>query len=85
MAAVGYPLVELLAAIGLENARPERPERGNKLLYRYAVSDQRLPTVLARAVLGGQDLGFNVRRFRMQLGWPGQEGQARCIIDSREE
>ncbi len=82
---VGFPLVELLAAIGLENARPERPDRGNKLAYRYAVSDARLPTIFARAVLGGQSLGFNVRRFRMQLNWPGQEGQARCIIDSREE
>jgi CRISPR-associated protein Csx14 len=82
---VGFPLVELLAAIGLENARPERPDRRNKLAYRYAVSDARLPTVFARAVLGGQSLGFNIRRFRMQLNWPGQEGQARCIIDSREE
>jgi CRISPR-associated protein Csx14 len=82
---VGFPLVELLAAIGLENARPERPDRRNKLAYRYAVSDARLPTIFARAVLGGQSLGFNVRRFRMQLNWPGQEGQARCIIDSREE
>jgi len=82
---VGYPFVELLAACGLQNARPDRPDRGNKLAYRYAVSDARLPTVFARAVLGGQDLGFNVRRFSIQLGWPGQEGQARCIIDSREE
>ena len=82
---VGYPLVELLAAIGLQNARPERPERGNKLAYRYAVSDARLPLSFARAVLGGADMGFRVRRFRMQLNWPGQEGQARCIIDSREE
>lgn len=82
---VGYPLVELLAAIGLQHARPERPERSDKLSYRYAVSDARLPTMLARAVLGGADLGFNVRRFRMQLNWPGQEGQARCIVDSREE
>ena len=82
---VGFPLVEVLAAIGLENARPERPDRRNKLAYRYAVSSARLPTLFARAVLGGQSLGFPVRRFRMQLDWPGQEGQARCIIDSREE
>jgi CRISPR-associated protein Csx14 len=82
---VGFPFVELLAAIGLENARPERPDRGNKLAYRYAVSNARLPTIFARAVLGGQSMGFNVRRFRMQLNWPGQKDQARCIIDSREE
>ncbi len=82
---VGFPFVELLAAIGLENARPERPDRRNKLAYRYAVSSARLPTLFARAVLGGQSLGFPIRRFRIQLDWPGQEGQARCIIDSREE
>ncbi len=82
---VGFPIVELLAAIGLSHARPDRPDRGNKLAYRYAVSEARLPTVFARAVLGGADLGFPVRRFRVQLDWPGQEGQARCIIDSRED
>jgi CRISPR-associated protein Csx14 len=85
MSMVGFPLVELLAAIGLQYARPARPERKDKLTYRYGVSNVRLPTVLARAVLGGQGLGFPLRLFRMRLGWPGQEGQARCIIDAQEE
>ncbi len=85
MTMVGYPLVELLAAIGLQNARPDRPDRRNKLAYRYAVSNTRLPLLLARPVLGCADLGFPVRTFRMQLGWPGQEGQARCIKNSLEE
>jgi len=80
---VGYPFVELLAAIGLQNARPARLE--SKLAYRYGVSNALLPTVFARAVLGGEGLGFPVRLFRMRLGWPGQEGQARCIIDAQEE
>lgn len=80
---VGYPFVELLAAIGLQNARPARLE--SKLAYRYGVSSALLPTVFARAVLGGEGLGFPVRLFRMRLGWPGQEGQARCIIDAQEE
>jgi CRISPR-associated protein Csb3 len=82
---VGYPFVELLAAIGMQNARPERVETRNKLVYRYGVSSAMLPTVLARAVLGGESVGFPVRLFRMRLGWPGQEGQARCIIDAQEE
>ncbi len=82
---VGYPLVELLAAIGLQNARPARVDRRNKLAYRYGVSNARLPTLFARAVLGGGGVGFPIRLFRMQLGWPGQEGQARCIIDAQEE
>lgn len=79
---IGFPLVELLAAIGLQNARP-RPE--SKLSYVYGVSNAPLPTLLARAVLGGQNAGVPYRRFRMHLGWPGQEGQARCIIDAQEE
>ncbi len=78
----GYPLVELLAAIGLENARPQRID---KLTYRYAVSHSCLPTVLARAVLGGGAIGFPMRTFLMNLGWPGKEGQARCIRYALEE
>ena len=85
MTMVGFPLVELLAALGLQNARPARVERRDKLAYRYGVSPQRMPLPFARAVLGGQDLGFPIRLFRMRLGWPGQEGQARCIIDAYEE
>ncbi len=85
MTMVGFPLVELLAAIGLQNARPDRPDRRDKLAYRYGVSSAILPLPFARAVLGGQSLGFPTRLFRMRLGWPGQEGQARCIIDAQEE
>lgn len=82
---VGYPFVELLAAIGLQHARPARPELRDKLVYRYGVSTALLPTAFARAVLGCESLGFPIRTFRMRLGWPGQEGQARCIIDAQEE
>jgi CRISPR-associated protein Csx14 len=82
---VGYPFVELLAAIGMQNARPARVEARNKLGYRYGVSNTMLPTVFARAVLGGESLEFPIRLFRMRLGWPGQEGQARCIVDAQEE
>lgn len=82
---VGYPFVELLAAIGMQNARPARIDPRGKLAYRYGVSSAMLPTVFARAVLGGESLGFPIRLFNMRLGWPGQEGQARCIIDAQEE
>lgn len=81
---VGFPLVELLAAIGLENARPVRVDR-SKLDYRYAIWTTPLPTSLARCVLGVSPLGFPMRRFRMRLDWPGQEDQARCIVDAQEE
>lgn len=82
---VGYPIVELLAAVGMQNARPARVDPRNKLAYRYGVSNAMLPTVFVRAVLGCEGLGFPIRIFRMRLGWPGQEGQARCIVDAQEE
>lgn len=84
---IGYPLVEILAAIGLTNARPEFI---TKLSYRYGVpgvtSDSDLfdPSFL-RASLGAPDLPFPQRTFRMNLGWPGKEGQARCITTVYEE
>jgi CRISPR-associated protein Csx14 len=88
----GYPAVELLAAIGMSHARPERPDPRNKLEYRYAVpgaTDGPLyPPVLLRAALGaGAEFvpGLPLRRFGMFLNWPGQEGQARTITDVVEE
>jgi len=85
----GYPLVEILAAIGLMHARPHRE---TKLKYRYGVlgrpsSDPGglLPTALLRAALGCARLPFPTRTFTMHLGWPGQENQARCITTVHEE
>lgn len=78
---VGYPLVELLAAIGLEHARPMRE---HKLVYRYGLWTAALPTALARPALGGVTPGVPLRHFRMTLGWPGQEGQARAIVTAEE-
>lgn len=82
---VGYPLVELLAVIGLQHARPRRPNRRDKLTYQYGVWGTALPTLFARAALGLADIGFPIRHFTMHLAWPGQEGQARCITDSVED
>lgn len=87
---VGFPLVELLAALGLTNARPKRGR--SKLEYRYGVagrSDVRSPSLLPpsilRAALGGSPLPFPMRTFRMYLGWPGKKGQARAITTVIEE
>jgi CRISPR-associated protein Csx14 len=84
---VGFPLVELLAAIGLENARPARL---GKLAYRYGIigiseKSALVAPIFHRAALGGAELPFPERFFQMRLGWPGQENQARCIIDVIEE
>lgn len=84
---VGYPLVEIMAAIGVSHARPQRLD---KLRYRYGVigsgaKEGLLPPVLLRAALGCAPLSFPQRFFSMRLDWPGQEGQARCITDVTEE
>jgi len=85
---VGYPLVEVLGAIGLSFARPKRI---NALEYRYAViGAEEEPLYLCelnllRAALCGTKLPFSTRRFSMSLGWPAQEGQARCITTVTEE
>ncbi len=91
----GYPLVEILAAIGLTHARPERPDLRDKLAYRYGIigrgsNDEphdfcRVPLLFGRAALGCASLPWPTRRFRMALKWPGQENQARCITTVTEE
>ena len=85
----GYPLVELLAAIGMTHARPVRH---NKLRYSYGVAggsgSDLYGAILLRAALGSREppfRGMPFRRFRMVLDWPGQEGQARCITSVIEE
>ena len=86
---VGYPLVEILAAIGMTHARPCRT---TKLEYRYGVlghgEGPLLEPVFHRAALGTETSpipGNPFRRFRMQLDWPGREGDARCITQVTEE
>lgn len=90
IAAVGYPLVELLATIGLSNARPERIA-GTALRYRYGVigcsgnDPVYFAPLLLRAALGAPVLPFPQRTFQMQLGWPAKKGQARAITQVSEE
>lgn len=85
----GYPVVELLAAIGLTHARPLRH---NKLNYSYGVAGisgtELYDPIFLRAALGSRQPlfpGMPFRAFRMQLDWPGQENQARCITSVIEE
>ncbi len=82
MTMVGFPVVELLAAIGLQHARPARLDR---LAYRYAALGSSAPPALLRAALGGSPLPFPRRMFRIRLDWPGQKEQARCISNVTEE
>ena len=86
---VGFPLVEILAAIGVTNARPQRAD---KLEYRYGVlgagEGPLLSPMFHRAALGADTSpipGHPFRRFVMHLDWPGQQGQDRCITQVTEE
>lgn len=87
IAAMGFPLVEVLAALGLTNARPLK---STILEYRYGVIGSTGAASLfdlsfMRAALGCAALPFPQRRFRMQLGWPAKQGQARAITTVTEE
>jgi len=89
---IGFPLVELLGALGLSHARPKRPDRRNKLAYTYAVAGRSragdahwLGLPLLRAALGMAPFPFPMRRFQLLLDWPGKEGQARSITTVTEE
>jgi len=63
------PVVEILAAIGLENARPD--EFGPREV-RYGVWKGLLPPALARPALGGARVGVPLRTFRFKLELAGK-------------
>lgn len=63
------PVVEILAAIGLEHARPDQYETRK---VRYAVWGQPVPPMLARAALAGADLKLPMRRFEFELALSGK-------------
>jgi CRISPR-associated protein Csx14 len=76
-----YPVVELLAAIGLNETRPVKL---TKLEWAYSVWGVPLPPALARAALGGGLLPETCRRFRMVLEEPNDGGDL-SIADAFEE
>ena len=85
MKMLGFPLVEILAAIGLTNARPKRIE---KLEYRYGVlgGPDLLDPIFLRSSLGTSTSpipGLPFRLFRMHLDRPGKDD--RCITSVTEE
>jgi CRISPR-associated protein Csb3 len=63
------PVVEILAAIGLEHARPDQYQTRK---VRYAVWGHPLPPMLGRAALAGADLKLPTRRFRFELDLSGK-------------
>lgn len=63
------PVVEMLAAIGLEHARPDEFE---KRKVRYGVWKDLLPPPLARPALGGVSVGVPLRTFQFTLELAGK-------------
>lgn len=63
------PVVEILAAIGLEHARPDQYETRK---VRYAVWGHPLPPMLGRAAIAGADLKLRMRRFEFELDLSGK-------------
>jgi CRISPR-associated protein Csb3 len=69
-AIVASPLVELLAAVGLENARPRTDKEGG--LVGYSVWYDLVPVSLARPLLSGARFGIWLRRFNFTMGYAGK-------------
>jgi CRISPR-associated protein Csx14 len=73
------PVVELLAAIGLEHARPDEFETRE---VRYGAWKGLLPPALARPALGGVSVGVPIRIFRFTLDLAGKN---KIVTFAREE
>jgi len=65
----GSPVVEILAAIGLENARPR--VEGKYTVY-YGIWKEFLPPMLAHAVFAGIPFHLPQRHFRFELSLSGK-------------
>lgn len=90
--AIGFPVVELLGAIGLGSARPYRPDWRNKMLYAYSVCGRAradeaiwLPLTFLRVSLGCAQLPFPMRNFKMLLAKPSESSESRSITTVTEE
>lgn len=73
------PVVEILAAIGLEHARPDEFETRE---VRYGVWKGLVPPLLARPALGGSRVGVPIRIFRFTLDLAGKN---KIVTFAREE
>jgi CRISPR-associated protein Csx14 len=73
------PVVEMLAAIGLEHARPDEFETRE---VRYGAWKGLLPPALARPALGGVSVGVPIRIFRFTLDLAGKN---KIVTFAREE
>lgn len=73
------PVVELLASIGLENARPDEYQARQ---VRYCAWSGLAPPILVRATLGNVSTGISIRKFRFVLNLSGKN---KVVTFSNEE
>jgi CRISPR-associated protein Csx14 len=76
------PAVELLAAIGLEHARPGESQDRGEIRVRYAAWGEAVPPSLARPLLAGAPLGVPLRRFAFTLS---SSGKNKIVTVAEEE
>lgn len=75
----GSPVVEILAALGLEHARPHEYDTRK---VRYGAWGDLLPPVLARPALGGAAVAIPLRKFGFVLA---SSGKNRIVAFAQEE
>ncbi|MEW4529962.1 hypothetical protein [Maioricimonas sp. JC845] len=63
------PIVEILAVLGLEHARPDQYATRK---VRYAVWTEMIPALLARAAFSGVDIAVSLRTFHFTLDLSGK-------------
>jgi CRISPR-associated protein Csb3 len=66
---VASPVVEILAMIGLEHARPDEYETRS---VRYAIWNELLPPILARAAFAAINIDVKLRKYRFKLDLSGK-------------
>lgn len=78
-AVAASPVVEILAALGLEHTRPDE---FNPSQVRYAVWSSLLPPILARPALAGGRLAIPMRIYHFTLG---SSGKNKVVTFAQEE
>jgi CRISPR-associated protein Csx14 len=69
------PVVQILAPVAMEHARPKQ---SRDWAVGYSAWGWIVPPILARAVLGGADLGLPTRKFRFELAHAGKNKIVTC-------
>jgi CRISPR-associated protein Csb3 len=71
------PIVEILAAVGLQHARPLKDR--DSTYCAYWTWEELLPLPLARAALGGADVGVRSQRFSFKFG---SKGDSKTVTEA---